>query len=385
MEIKQVHSFVNTATSEALGRENVVKEDLSNIVETGTEIFNANAVDKYVKALVNHIGKVVFVSRKYSGAYPSIIMDGWEYGSVMEKIQIELPEAVENSSWSLVDGNSYDPNKFIAPRVSAKFFNDKVTFEVDMSIAENQVKQSFSGASQLSAFVSAIYIAVENSMTLKLEALAMRTMNNMIANTFASEYEGSTEMTTKSGVRAVNVLYLYKQATGATLAADKALTDPEFIRYASMTIANYIKRMGRMSTLFNMGGKARFTTSDKLHAALHSDFVSAASVYLQSETFHKEYTALPNADVVTYWQGSGSDYSWAQSSSINVQTKDNPAVSLSGIIGTLWDREALGINNLNRRVTTNFNGKGEFYNNFFKMDAQYFNDSNENFVVFFIA
>lgn len=384
MEIKQVHSFVNTASSEALGRENVVNEDLSNVVEVGTEIFNANAVDKYVKALVNHIGKVVLVARKYSGVYASILMDGWEYGSVLEKIQIELPEAVENTSWSLTNGQSYDPNKFIAPQVSAKFFNDRVTFEVDMSIAERQVKQSFSSATQLNAFVSAIFIAVENSMTVKLEALAMRTINNMIADTYASDY-GDSEASTKTGVRAVNVLYLYKQATGSTITADKALSDPEFIRFASFTIANYMKRMGRMSTLFNIGNKARFTSPEDMHAALHSDFVSAASVYLQSETFHKEYTALPNADTVTYWQGSGTDYSWSETSKIMVSTSKNKNVTVTGILGVLWDKDALGINNFDRRVTTNYNGKGEFYNNFFKMDAQYFNDSNENFVVFFAA
>lgn len=385
MEIKQVYNFVNTATEEALGRSGVVNEDLSNIVDVGDELFNSNAVDRYVRALVNHIGRVIFVNRAYAGSAPSVLMDGWEFGSVMEKIQIELPNAVENESWDLINGASYDPNIFTAPQVTVKFYNKRVTFEVDMSIAERQVKQSFSDASQLNGFISAVFNAVERSMTVKLDELIMRTINNFIADTVYDEYSGS-DLSSKSGVRAVNLLYLYKNFTGdSTITAANALSKPEFIRFASYTIANYITRMGKMSSLFNIGGKSRFTTKEMLHAVLHSDFASAASVYLQSSTFHNEYTALPNADLVPYWQGSGERYSWEDSSKIMVTTSTASNVTVSGIVGVLWDRDALGVANMNRRVTTNYNGKAEFYNNFFKWDAQYFNDQNENFVVFFVA
>ena len=141
MEVKQVKNLVNTATNEALGREVVVAEDLSNVVDLGDELFNANAVDKYVKALVNHIGRMIFVDRPYRGSAPSVLMDGWEFGSVLEKVQADLPLATENETWELENGTSYDPNIFYAPKVSAKFFNKRVTFEVPMSFTEKQVKR----------------------------------------------------------------------------------------------------------------------------------------------------------------------------------------------------------------------------------------------------
>lgn len=384
MDIKLIHEFVNTATSSALGRENIVKEDLSNIVESGRELFNANAVDKYVKALVNRIGKVVFVNRKYSGSAPKVLMDGWEFGSVLEKVHVELPPAVENTTWNLESGKTYDPNVFVSPIVSVKFFNKKVTFEIDMSVAEKQVKQSFCSPSELNAFVSALYNAVEQSMTVKLDELIMRTINNMIGETFYADYADS-QASSKSGVKAVNLLYLYKEETGRELDANKAIIDSDFIMFASFTIGNYIKRLKKMSSLFNISGKARFTKDDNLHAVLHSDFASAASVYLQSETFHNEFTALPEADLVPYWQGSGTSYKWSDTSKIDVKTTEGHNVTLTGIIGALWDREALGVANIDRRVATDFNSKGEFYQNFFKWDAEYFNDFNENFVVFFAA
>ena len=70
MKMTQIYDFVNEATKEALGADTVVAEDLSNIVALGDAIFNANAMDKYVKALVNRIGKVIFVNRVYGGSAP---------------------------------------------------------------------------------------------------------------------------------------------------------------------------------------------------------------------------------------------------------------------------------------------------------------------------
>lgn len=385
MEVKQIYDLMNTVTKEVLGEEAIVNEDLSNVVDIGTQVFNADAVDRYVKSLVNHIGKVIFVNRPYSGSVPSVLMDGWEFGSVLEKITVELPDASENESWELVDGQSYDPNIFYQPKVSAKFFNKKVTFEIDMSFTEKQVKQSFSNPTQLNAFMSMLYNAVDRSMTVKMDSLVMRTINNMTAETLRSEYTDDNSYSTKSGVRAVNLLYLYNQKAAANLTVDKALVTPEFIRFASMTMANYIDRLRKLSRLFNIGGKDRFTPSDMLHVVMLSDFKNAAGAYLQSDTFHNEYTALPDAETVPYWQASGTTFSFDEISDIHVNTASGDEVSASGILCVMFDRDALGVTNLERRVTSNYNSKAEFYNNFYKFDAGYFNDFNENFVCFFVA
>lgn len=376
MEVKQIYSLVNTATQETLGETAVLNEDLSNLVDLGTEVFNANAMDRYVRSLVNQIGKIIFVNRPYAGSAPSVLMDGWEFGSVLEKIQGELPEASINESWELVDGASYDPNIFYKPQVSAKFFNSKVTFEVDMSFTEKQVKQSFQSATQLNAFLSMLYNNVDKAMTVKLDALVMRTINNMIGETIENG----------NAVRAVNLLARYKaKFPDATTTTAGALYDPEFIRFCVLTMGNYIDRMSKMSTLFNIGGKARFTPKDMLHVVMLSEFRNSADVYLQSDTFHDQYTVLPNAETVPYWQGSGTDYEFTSTSTININTASKNEIIQSGIICVMFDRDALGVANPDRRVTTNYNAKAEFWNNFYKWDASYFNDLNENFVVFYIS
>ena len=386
MEVKQIASIINDVTSEVLGEESIQTEDLSNIVDIGTAVFNANAVDNYVRKLVDHIGKVVFVDRVYSGAAPSVLMDGWEYGAVLEKITMsELPEATENESWELTDGASYDPNIFYQPKVEAKFFSKKVTFEVPMSFTEKQMRSAFSSATQMNGFMSMIYNGIDKSLTVKTDALIMRTINNMIGETIYADY-GAANLNSKSGVKAVNLLYKYNQQfSGNTITADEALTTPEFIRFAAREMSLYKNRLSRLSTLFNIGAKDRFTPADMLHVIMLNDFVASADTYLQSDTYHDEFTRLPKAETIPYWQGSGTDFEFSSTSAINITTSSNHSISASGILGVMFDRDALGVCNVDRRVTTNYNPKGEFWNNWYKFDAGYFNDTNENFVIFFIA
>ena len=384
MTVTQIYELMNGVTQEILGESAVVKEDLSNVVDIGTAIFNAAAVDNYVKSLVNHIGRVIFVNRPYSGSVPSVLMDGWEYGSVLEKISASLPEATENESWELTDGASYDPNIFYKPTVEAKFFNKRVTFEIPCSFTERQVKESFSSVAQLNGFLSMIYNAVDKSMTVKIDSLVMRTINNMIGETINADY-GAESLDSKSGVKAVNLLYLYNERFDKELTASDAMTDPDFIRFAAFEMGVYQSRLAKISTLFNIGGKDRFTPGDLLHFVLLADFKKSADVYLQSDVFHDQFTALPNAESVPYWQGSGVDYGFDSITSINITTASGANVSTSGILGVMFDRDALGVTNLDRRVTTNYNPKAEFFTNWYKFDAGYFNDANENFVVFFVA
>lgn len=379
MKVTQLKDIVNSATSEVLGKTDVVNDDLSNLVDVGNEIFDTDNVDNYVKKLIDRIGKVIFVNRLYAGGVPSVLMDSWEYGSVVEKISADMPEADENDSWNLQDGQTYSQDTFYQPKVSAKFFNSKVTFDVKLSFTTEQVKESFSNVNELNGFISMLETGVKNSMTVKLDGLIMRTINNMTGQILNSA----------NGLQKVNLLTEYNAASGQTLTADKALMDKDFLKFASLTIKKYQARITKMSTLFNAGGKARFTTTDNLHTVLLSDFADSAEVYLMSDTYHNDTVSLPNHETVPYWQGSGKSYAFNDISKIDVKidagNKTPKQVTQTGILGVMFDTNALGVSNLNQRTTTSYNARAEFYTNYYKMDAGYFNDLNENFVVFYIA
>lgn len=375
MVIKQLATIVNGMTTQVLGSTALVSEDLSNVVDIGKTVFNVtDAQNKIISGLIDHIGRVIFVDRAYTGSAPSVLMDSWEYGSIMQKIQSEMPIATDNPSWSLTDGVSYDPHIYHAASAESKFFNQLDTFQIERSIPDHQLKESFSSAGQLNAFVSMLYNEVQKALTVRTDALIMRTINNMIAETVSS-----------TSARAINLLAGYNAQFGESLTVANALTTPAFIRYSAYIMGLYVDRLSKISTLFNDGAKARFTPRDRLHIVTLSEFQAAANVYLQSDTYHNEYTKLQNAESVPYWQGSGTDYSFSSTSTINVTTVSGKPVNQSGILSVMFDRDALGVANQNRRVTTQWNAAAEFTNYWYKQEARYFNDFNENCIVFYIA
>ena len=392
MDVRQVADIVNGMTAELIGESAIQTEDLSNVVDMGNQIFDNTSYDKFVRSLIDHIGRVMFVNRAYQGSSLALRRDGWEYGAVMEKItETELPEATENEAWNLTDGASYDNQIFHKPNVAAKFYNKRSVFEVDRSIADMQARSAFSNPTQLNAFVSMLFNGIDKSIEVKLQALSERVINNMIARTFAAEFPSvvNNDYSGKTGVKAVNLLYTYNQKFSKSLTAAACLYDEDFLKWAAKWIRMYSSRLTKMSTLFNVGGLPRFTPSNLQHLILLDNFSTSAEMYLQSDTFHNELVAMPDYIEVPYWQGSGTAYDDDSISKINV-TIDNEngntkTLTASGILGVLFDHEACGICCEERRTDTFYNPKGNFTNYYYKQFANYYGDSNENFIVFYVA
>lgn len=384
MKITQVYEIVNDAQKQVLGEESLIQEDLSNVVSIGESIANMNLYDKFVGALVNRIAKNIFSIRAYSGRAPKVLMDSWEFGSIVQKVHGKLPDATENESWELTDNAVYEQDTFYKPQVSVKLWNHKTTFEIPMSIAEEQLKQSFLGASEMARFIEMLFQMVENSLTLKFDALIMRTINNFI---------GATIYDNAVGTRVVKLLTEYNTIHGLTganaLTTPKAYYDKDFLRYVAFRMKQVATRLSNYSTLFNIGGTEKHTPRDYLRIVLLDYIDSGVSVFLQSDTFHEELVKLPQADVVSCWQGTGTDFAVGSTSKINVQILDKTgtkrSVEQANIAGIMYDYEALGVTAFNKRVRTHVNDKAEFYNYWYKEDAGYFNDYNENFVVFLVA
>lgn len=377
MEVKQIYTIVNNALSESVGTSALLTEDLSNVVDAGNAIFDNGSFDAFSGKLVDHVGRMVFVDRKYSGFGYSLMRDGWEYGAVLQKVSSEIPKATQNESYQLVNGASYDPHEFYGTPVEAKFYNKYVTFEIDKSITERQLRSAFSSANELNAFVSMIYNEIDKGFTVALVNLARRTVNNMMG-----------EVINAGGVNAINLLSDYNSgpnAGGTALTATLALSNLEFLKYAAYRIGQTSDRMAEISTLFNVGGKERFTPRDMQKIILLSDFRRAADAYLQADTFHNEFVKLPEGETTAYWQGSGTGYALADVSAIDVTTTGGNTVNQTYILGCIFDRDAAGINCMERWVRTQPNAKADFTNYFYKMKAQYFNDLNENCVVFYMA
>lgn len=394
MKVTQVATLINSVTSEIIGEGAVINEDLSNVVDIGKAIFDNTSYDNFVRSLVDHIGRVIFVDRVYTGNTLAIKRDAWEYGSVLEKIIAGLPAATENETWELEDGASYDPNVFTKPEVAAKFFDKRITFEIPLSIADKQVKSAFSSATQLNAFVSMLWGMVDKSMAVKLEGLASRLVNNMIATTVNASFPNvaDNDYSGMTSVKAINLLYQYNTDYGLTggsaLTTSNCLLSADFLKYASLQIEKTLSRMTRISTLFNIGAQPRFTPRDKQHLILLSDFKAASDCMLQSGVFHDQYTALPNATEVPYWQGSGTGYALSSVANVHVEIPSGGStkeINVGYVLGCAFDDDALMLACLDERTTSNYNAKAEFTNYWRKVECGLLQDNNENFVLWYIA
>lgn len=389
MIIKQIAPFVNDVLKETTGKEGLIKEDLSNVVDIGEELpfDDDNFFRSTINGLVDRIGRQIFVARKYRGNAPSVYMDSWEYGSIAQKISSSMPESIESENWNLVDGQSYAVDVYHGSDIRQKFFNKKVTFTVVKSIVRNQLKEAFSSASALSSFIDMLFNEVEKRITVDTDNLIMRAINNMTGETIANAFPGGT-YTGAGNARAVNLLKLYNDShAGATIATAKlAIMNPDFIRFATAEISKTMKRMRKISSIYNVGGQDRFTPSDMLKVVMHGDFSTNADVFLQSDVYHNELTKLPESyDDVPFWQGSGTGYDFDVTSKIKIKTASGKDVECGGILAVMFDREALGVTNKMKSVRSQYNANGDFTNYWYESDAQYFNDLDENFVVFFAA
>ena len=385
MKVTQIAQILNeTINLEQIGESAVVNEDLSNIVDVGTAVLdyttNTANFDSFIGQMIDRIGKVMFVDRPYVSNAPNIVKDKWEYGSVMQKVRCELPDARANATWDLASypipsGDDYpDPFELTKPDVKAKFYNGKTTYEVPITLTQEQLKSAFTSAAEMSSFVAMIENRIRLKQTLSTEALVMRTIVTLMAQKIGT------------GNNVVNLLSMYNTATGNSITAKAAYSDPDFLRFAAKTIMLYRTYVQTPSMLYNNGGYVTFTPADRLKMVLLADFSKSMETMLYSNTYHEEFVKVEGYEEVGYWQGTGTAN--GDRDKINVKVMINGVltpVEQTGIVGVIFDEWGAMVCNENYRVTSIYNPRGEYTNYFYKYDAHYMTDVNENCIVFVIA
>lgn len=391
MKITQLKDIINGTVSttgiidQVTGAAPVANEDLSNIVDIGKTVLNFTGqgnenYDSFMRNLIDQVGRVMFVDRKYTSQAPDILKDGWEYGSILQKVRCEVPDARDNATWDLFNypvsgGAAYpDPFELSKPTAQAKFFNSKATYEVPITLTDVQLKESFRSAEEFGRFIAMIENRIAMKITLINDGLIMATIDNLIGQTLNG-----------TGGKVVNLLALYNGASGTLTAAD-ALKNKEFLRFASATIAKYKKYVAQAGSLYNAGNYVTFTPAERLKFIANTEFAKALDAYLYSDTFNEEFVKLDGYSEVAFWQGSGT----ANADRLTVDVKidvDGTATEVknTGVLAVMFDDEAAAVCNQNYRVTSQYNGRGEYTNYFYKWDAMYMNDVEENCVVFTIA
>lgn len=384
MQVNQIYSILNDVMIEVTGGQiepddapatPIVQEDLSNIVEVGTLVFSNNWKDNYVKALINRIGREIFVDRSYTGYAPNVLRDSWEYGSILSKTRCKIFSAKANPAWSLSAGQTVNQFEFVPPTVYQKYFNKRVAWQIECSFTDVQLRESFASAEAMNRFYSMIENRIAQSMTIYIDSLVMRAINNFIVE----------KLYASNGV--VDVLALYNATLASPITAAEAAHDKEFYRFLAYTIRLYVERFRAPSINFNISddddGNVAFTPREFAHLVLHSDIAAGMEVYLQSDTYHDELVRIGDYETVPFWQAQG-NYELAMTSRIDTKlaSDSDHTINRNYIIGVLFDRDAVAIMNENRRTTSAYNSNGEYWTNFYKTDSMIYNSLEENGIVF---
>ena len=380
MIVKQVKDFVNLISKEAYGESAVVVTDQTGLVSLGDTVLSSDkSTDTFLRTLVDRIYYTIEGGRSYTSQFGDFVMHTSDYGCVLQKIRVKPMKAVESVQYDLAAGDSVDQYVITKPDVMQKLFQGRNVWEIDITIPEQGLQDAFLSFETMGAFIDAIFTAISNSMEQQIESSARAA----VANFMGEKLWQSVQPTNNGKLQVIHTLQAYNTAQGKTLTAAQALTDGEYLKWSSRLINLYISRLRYQSALFNSEDMVNFTPSDYVRVLMLADYTTAAQYYLQSDTFHNDLTSLPHYTEVPYWQGSGLDYSFENTSTIDLVTSSGNSVKQDGIICLLTDVEAIGMMCNRRRLRTSPpNAKGEYINYFQKAEIRYYNDLSENGIVF---
>lgn len=376
--VNQIFNIVNDVAKQTFGEKAINVVDTSTLVALGDEVLRSDEnTENFTNTLVDRIGRTVFSTRAYTtDNAEGMVREPFEYGCILQKIYVDLPDAKENNSWEIGKGN-YTPTfaPVIKPTLKQKLFNKQTTWEIDVTIPDFMFRTAFTSATEMAVLIDAIFTSMENMMQIALENNKNLTRANFIASKLHSN----------KPCGAINLLHLYNTLTSQTLTVDACMRDLGFLKWSTQQINLWAKRLSKMSTLFNDEGYKRFTPQSDLIVNVLQDYDSAINSYLQSDTYHNEMTKIASSySTVPYWQGSGLNYTFEDTSKIDVKIDETTTITETGIIAVIYDRDAMGVTITERRGTTQRNNKDEYTDYFNKATYGYFNDLSENGIVFYV-
>ena len=394
MKVKQIADMLNTVFGGILGEDGLFAADLSNVVDSGRIITGSTDVmgdnfDNYAGKIIDKVGRTIFWDRVYTAEDLGLWRDSFEYGSILEKIRCEIGEYEDNCEWKLTDasGNGTpDYNdaiqthieelfKFYPASVQAKYFNAKTTFKTVISITRKQLKSAFNSAADLARFIGMIEQRVRTKMEISKNQLQKMVIVNLMGEHIAQ------------GKQVIDLAEMYRTETGNNAGgfAD-AMINKDKCRYIAQKMTFFREMMAEPSKLYSATGTFyNHTPVEDSRLIVLADLDSGLRFNVYGDTYNEEFVKLNNYKTVPFWQTSGDSIdasSLANRSGINITTSNGNVVIRNNIIGVLFDRDAAMICNEVPDVRTQYNPDGNFTNFFYCADCSYYNDFDENAIVF---
>lgn len=376
MEVAQISTLLNeTIVPNYLGEETTISEDLSNVVELGTAIedLTGDEVKNFAKDFVVGVARNVMDTRKYHSETYGLMNDAREYGGVIQRVKAKLFDADDSPIWTLENGTDYDDRKFYGGEYDAKIYSKDTGFMIKNSIPTEMYKQFFTSADGVRQFVSMIESAVDNSMTMKLNALSKTTLQQLIA--------------TISETRTISLLTIYNDSVGLSgddaLTADDALHNAPFLRWCAEQIVRLRDMTQDYNEKYNDGTIPTFTPANDLRVTLLSEFARAIEFNMEADTFHRDLVSVGEYNTINFWQNASTDLLPTLGVTAEVKTNVGEAepVTVSNVVGLIYDRYTAGLTARLDKITADYVPKGDFTNYFHHVFNSRFIDTRNTAIV----
>lgn len=368
METNQIYELVNSVTQQAFGNEAQAAINAQGLVSLGNTVLSSAAnTEAFVNTLVQRIGRTVYHYRAYRNKLRGVIVESdMEWGAIMQKIDIELPEAVQDDAYELVDGQSVDPWIISKPKAKQKLFVGRNPFMFKITISRKLLKEAFLSESAMGSFITVVFGKVRNMIEASYEDLARAALTGAMATVRGND------------IQRVLLRTRYNTETGQSLSAAQCLHDKDFLNWAVGQINSYSDYLTDMGSLFNDGSIETFTPKEDQRLIVLSDFERRLETVSQYQAFHDGYVKLNNYETINFWQSPDKrDHFEAANLETGATYAGNHAVAV------LFDRDALGVYQMEEEVlTTPVNARGLYYNTFYHTMKNMFFDASENFIVF---
>lgn len=385
---KQIYTVVNAVAQQAMGSSALAVVDNTGLIALGNTVLSDNGLkNNFISALTDRIGRTIVSFRAYHSHFPDFERDAMEWGNILQKLKVAMPQAEQDQAYDLADGGTVDMFKISKPKAVQKLFTSQTPWQTHITIHDYMLEDAFLGATQMGSFLSGIFGEVQNFIELETETMAMDCINNYIAELHAKTTGGASP-------REIKLITEYTEIDpegGAALAKkpEEALYDSNFLMFAVRRINKISATMERMlygayndTTGDTQKAFTRHTPKDMQRLILNIDLDNALKTNLYSKSFNKSDTVIDlDYQTVPFWQNPQSP------DGIHVKrASDGTDTTVPLVMGVLFDREAMGtFKNKFKSSTTPINSAGMYYNVYYHMIKMYFNDLSENGVSFVLA
>ena len=375
MDTNQIYSIVNDAVAQAIGEDALASLDTRNFVSLGSVVLSSSTnTECFLNTLAQRIGRTIYRFRAYNNKFSDMIISDMQWGAIMQKVRVEMPSAVADPTFSLVDGESVDPYTVAKPKAHQKLFVTRTPYMFQITIQRETLKEAFLSPEAMGSFIALIFGEVRNAIELSLEELGRLTLSVAMSETSDSNAQRVhlvTEYNTERGLEGDDAV-----------TAETFLYTPDCLRFALYRINNYIDMLQDMSVQFCDGTLPTFTSKENMRIRVLSAFQRRLETVVEYASFHDQFTKIDNAyKTINFWQSEQTP----SSIDITVRPSMGDRVQISNIVAEINDRDAFGIYQYSENVlTSNLNPKGQYYNQFWHMLQNRFVDTSENLVLFIL-